>query len=80
MGKDCKWLIDWQTEFNQQPEIYFTWDYKHDEPTGNYYDSEEAAQIEVNWAKNKGTHLQIFSTHIHSLKLSKDRWNFSKKG
>jgi len=75
MKRDSKWIVSWQKRMKEQPKIYHTFSYKFQEPTGNYYESKEAAQLEVDWAKNGGEHLQIFSFHIHSLELSKERWS-----
>lgn len=74
LKKDSKWILNWQKEFEQQPKIYYTFSSKIHELTGHYYDSKEAAQYEVDWAKNRNEHLQIFSVHIHNTILSKDRW------
>jgi len=66
----------WQDEFKAQPVVWATW-YRIDgfEEIGDLYDSNEGAQLEVDWCKRKGKRPpRIGSLHIHSLKLAMDRW------
>ena len=70
-------LIAWQKEFFSGPTVY--WTESLGEPTGNFYDSAEAADLEVQWAAAQhGLYahptVSIRRTPVHTLKLSRDRW------
>jgi len=72
-----KSIVDWQNKFRSQPEIFYT-SYKFEgqwEDSGNFYDSKEAAEIEVEWATARGDKCRVMSSPIHTLKLSTERWN-----
>lgn len=69
-------IMDWQKEFRSQPRIYWTESYCEGwECTGNYYESEEAAQPELDFAKRYKRRLRLASGNIHTLALSQQRWN-----
>lgn len=64
----------WRQEFESQPRIWFTID--SDGVPMNFYESEEAALVEVRWVKARRNFgmVSVSSSPIHSLKLSEDRW------
>jgi hypothetical protein len=67
----------WMREFTESSVVY--WTECLGEPTGNYYDSMHAAELEVAWSaaqKDHYTHpkVTIRQAHIHSYKLSAERW------
>lgn len=66
-------IMDWQRRFFAQPVVWFV---MHGEDVGNMYESEEAAQIEVDWhrARNRHARVRIAKSHIHSLGLARERW------
>ena len=68
-------ITEWQREFIAQPRIWFTED--GDGQVLHFYESKEAAQLEVDFAERHYSKqkLYISSTGIHSLKLSKERWD-----
>lgn len=72
-------IHQWQQDFRRSAQIWYT-AYLIDgveEDTGNFYDSEEAAQEEVEFAKRCGKRKLplIRKANIHSLDLSIRRWN-----
>ena len=70
-------IVKWQQEFRSGPKVWCTW-YRVDgvtEEFGNAYESEEAAQTEVEFCKRtKQMVPKVGYVNIHSLKLSKERW------
>jgi len=70
-------IANWQAAFRAQPKIWGTryslsgegW-----EDSGNFYDTKEAAEEELKFAKRNGRHCEIFSQNIHNRELSKQRW------
>jgi hypothetical protein len=67
-------MTEWQKRFFAQPQIYWTVYNREHEPTGNFYNSREAAQMEVDYNANTGTKVYIMASNIHSLELSRARW------
>jgi len=69
-------LMSWQKDFRAAPVIYYTtvrFD-GQEEDTGNFYDSKEAAEVEVEWGKKHGKRVSVRCANIHSLELSQRRW------
>lgn len=74
------WIVSgfkWQEEFKRRPAVF--WTECLGEMTGNFYESREAAQVEVDYfaaRKDKYTYpkMTIRSAHVHSLELSEERW------
>ena len=82
MNRDKKYftkLKQWQDDFFKQPVIYYVMitSKKHKwELSDNFYDSEESAQIEVEWLKKYlNFEAIVVKEHIHNLELSQRRWN-----
>lgn len=67
-------ILRWQREFNSAPKVYVTMNADGD--ISNLYESREAAQLEVNWRRNRGRLLRVRveAMPIHTLKLSRERW------
>lgn len=66
----------WMKDFGDQPKIWWiecpcegTF-----EPTGNYYESKEAATFEFNLLVLKKRHPQFRCSTVHSIELAKRRW------
>ncbi len=72
-------IFKWQQDFQKAPLIYYTVGYfeGQQEDTGNFYDSKEAAQIEVD--KYPARRLKICCANIHNIDLSKRRWEGYKE-
>lgn len=80
MPKDWERIREWKQEFERQPHIWWTEAKFVDsegikcEPTGNFYESKEAAMVEVEWKKRRGERIFVRHSPIHSMSLSSDRW------
>jgi len=68
---DSIWL--WQQKFRKQPVIWYVI-YNDGEFTGNFYDSKEAAALEIEFHQRQGHKVRICCCNIHDLELSKERW------
>ena len=69
-------ISEWQKEFFSGPRVWATW-YTEDgiQELSNLYESEEAAQLEVEFCKRTSRRYPSISyVNIHSLKLSEERW------
>lgn len=66
-------VMGWQKRFYAQPRVWFV--ISRNEETGNYYDCKEGAELEANFLTRHGQHSRIGSTPMHSLQLSKERWD-----
>lgn len=65
-----------QEKFFKSPRVFWL-EIKFDgdfEPTGNFYDSEEALQYEIDWHTSRGKKFKVQSSHVHSVELAKERW------
>lgn len=68
-----QWLQQWRKELEAQPTIWYTAD--QDGNPLSFYESKEAALLEVRWWEARGKRgFDVRCEHIHSLKLSKERW------
>ena len=70
-------ISEWQQEFRRGPRVWATW-YTEDgiQELSNLYESEEAAQFEVEFRKRTKQRVPaICYINIHSLKLSEERWS-----
>jgi hypothetical protein len=67
-------IHSWQKKFFAQPVIYYTWSVYFAEPTGNFYESKEAAQVEVDYCAKKREKIVIREVNLHNLELSRERW------
>lgn len=70
-------LAEWQKELKTQPKIYWVAAKYGEEylPTGNYYDSKNAAQFEVNWIRRKRNKDAIVRcSNLCNIKLANERW------
>lgn len=68
-------IWQWQQDFDAQPRIWFTLD--SDGNPMNFYDSREAAMVEMEWCKSRRgafSRVSVGSSPIHNLDLSKRRW------
>ena len=77
---NSKKITAWQKAFNESPAIWLTRvkvdrEYKE---TGNVYASKEAAQLEIGFYERQNKEADCYLTHIHSLELSKERWERRK--
>ena len=67
-------VFKWQQDFAGQSKIYWVTG-STGYPTGNFYDSEEAARLEVDWIKRVDKRTAVISSScIHDLDLAKRRW------
>jgi len=72
-------IAKWQAEFFSGPKVWATW-FREDgiDELGSLYESEEAAQLEVEFCKQFSKRTRnlprVASMNIHTLKLSKERW------
>lgn len=64
-------ILKWQAELSDQPKVYWTRWVSGSEPTGNFYQTKEAAQLEVAHSREK---MVVMASPMHSLKLSQERW------
>ncbi len=71
MSETTRAIWEWQQRLKAQPKVYWT-RYSDLEPTGNFYDSRESAQKEVDYY---GGRLVIMETPLHNLELSRERWS-----
>ena len=70
-------VADWQKRFHSGKFIWSTW-YRVDDmdELSNLYETQEAAELEVEWAKHNSKHPPILRQfHVHSFELSKERWS-----
>lgn len=71
-------LREWQQEFKTQPVVYevYIWFEGTQESTGNIYDCEAAAQLEVDWinARRPRHRPKLVRRNVHNLDLSQRRW------
>lgn len=69
-------LLEWQRRYAAAPEVWTV--LVGDETFGNLYDSREAAQVEADFhTAQLGSYARASVHklgHIHSLALSRDRW------
>lgn len=70
---------DWQCDFRNAPFIWYTMIYDREsrtkEPTGNFYETEEAARKEMEFRASGGARVTIHKSNIHSLELATRRWS-----
>jgi hypothetical protein len=66
-------IADWQRRFSKQPCV---WGVRvAGEETGNYYDCEGGALLEVEWRRRRGeAGARVTCIRLHSLQLSQERW------
>lgn len=65
--------IKWQEEFYNGPKVWIV--IHPDGSVTNYYESKEAAELEVAWHKAQGRRgWSIATCLVHTFKLAKERW------
>ena len=69
-------IMDWQRRFYARPPVWATY---HDGAPLNFYDSEEAAKIEVSWHMARHPNRprswpRVVRVHLHDLALAQERW------
>ena len=68
-------IADWQRRLRAGPKVWMVVD-RDQQPT-NYYESQEAAEIEIAWRKRHGDRgYRLQYAEIHSMQLSDERWNY----
>jgi len=65
-------IAGWQRRFYAQPKIYEV--LVRDESTGNFYTSEEGAEIEAAWRRARKERARVVYHNLHSDELSRERW------
>jgi len=83
MADDWEAIAEWQRRLKTRPRVFvvFVSGPGGAEPTGNYYDSREAAQHEVDWYKRtQNKTARVSGYHMHDERLSRERWAESSEG
>lgn len=65
-------IANWQRRFYAQPKVWLVVD--RDGVVDGAYETQEAAQVAVDWARDRGEKLRINSYPICTLDLSLERW------
>lgn len=68
-------IASWQQRFRAGTQVWQVVVGGDSEPTGNLYDSKEAAECEVSWRSARGQRAQVQSLgNLHTLELARERW------
>jgi hypothetical protein len=65
-------IADWQRRFYAQPRAYVVVD--NEGVVDGVYESQEAAELAIDWARKRDAKLRVLEQPICSLQLSQERW------